>query len=101
MAAFALPSSGAARTETRSATDPSASARSPSTASRRAPGRAWTRMPRPPAAGTKGPLEGVEKVGNLVADEPEQQDHDQRREIDAADQGMIRRIGRSTGSVRA
>jgi hypothetical protein len=76
MAAFALPSSGAARTETRNATDPSASARKPSTASRRASGRAWTRMPSPSAAATKGPLEGVEEVDNLFADEPEQQDQD-------------------------
>ena len=58
-------------------------------------------MPRPPAEGTKGPLEGVEKVDNLVANEPEQKDQDQRREIDPADQGYDRRIGRSTGSVRA
>src|SRR5262249_50501475 len=87
MAAFALPSSGAARTATHSASDPSASGFSPSTASRRAPGRAWIRMARPPAAGRKGSRLELDVGDNQVTDEPQQQDQDQRRQIDPAHQG--------------
>src|SRR5690242_11257643 len=85
-ASLALPPSGAARTATRSATPPSASARNPSTASCRAPGWATTRI-RMPSAAMRNGKDSIEDVfKQQIADEPEQQDDDQRREIHAADQ---------------